>query len=81
MNIHEAMMARTKERPFITRESWEKIVVFMEMDKGIYIQPTDTPEGCLFYGPAKKVRAVGGSQQQRTLSQQTGKRQREVDTK
>lgn len=54
MNIHEAMMARTKERPFITRESWEKIVVFMEMDKGIYIQPTDTPEGCLFYGPSQK---------------------------
>lgn len=54
MNIHEAMMARTKEKPFITRESWEKFVVFMEMDKGIYIQPTDTPEGCLFYGPAKK---------------------------
>lgn len=54
MTIHEAMMARTKEKPFITRESWEKIIAFLDMKPGVYIHPTDTPEGCMIYGPTKK---------------------------
>ncbi len=54
MTIHEALVARTKERPFVTRESWEKTTVFLKMERSVYIQPTDTPERCLFYGPSKK---------------------------
>ena len=53
MDIHEAMMARTKERPFLTRQAWKK-VLFMEGDNPVCIQPTDTTECCLVYGPSQK---------------------------
>lgn len=81
MTIHEAMMARTKEKPFITRESWEKIIAFLDMKPGVYIHPTDTPEGCMIYGPTKKVRAAGGNQPKRTFWQGIGKQRRETETK
>lgn len=53
MNIHEAMSERTRQRPFLTRRAWKK-VLFVEGDTPVYIQPTDTPECCLVYGPSQK---------------------------
>lgn len=53
MNIFEAIKARTREQPFITREAWEKVIL-SNGESSIYIQPTDTPEGCLLYGPSKR---------------------------
>lgn len=53
MNIHEAMAARSRQRPFLTRQAWGK-VLFTEGSSPVYIQPTDTPEGCLVYGPSQK---------------------------
>lgn len=54
MNIHEAIIACTKDRPFLTREAWKNVLTVFPMSSPVYIQPTDTPEGCLFYGPSKK---------------------------
>lgn len=53
MNIYQALNARTKEKPFLTRESWEKLIL-AENESPVYLQPTGTPEGCLFYGPSNK---------------------------
>lgn len=53
MDIHEALVARTKQRPFLTRRAWKKILL-MDGNSSVYIQPTDTPECCLVYGPSQK---------------------------
>lgn len=53
MNICEAMEARTREMPFIARRIWGCILHPVDA-RPVYIQPTDSPEGCLFYGPSKK---------------------------
>lgn len=51
MDICEAMMARDITHPFLTRTVWENVVHEVG-ERPIYIQPTDTPDGCLYYGPA-----------------------------
>lgn len=57
MNIYEAMQARTREKPFLTRVAWKSVLTELT-DRAylvIHIQPTDTPERCLFYGPSKEI--------------------------
>lgn len=49
MDIYEAMMARDERQPFLTRKAWENIVIGSG-ESPFYIQPTDTPDGCLYYG-------------------------------
>lgn len=58
MNIFEAMQARTKSTPFLTRKIWKSVLCQIE-ESLIYIQPTDTPEGCLFYDPSEKIPRAG----------------------
>lgn len=58
MNIVEAMKARDRYHPFITRKVWLN-VVSDTAEPALRIQPTDTPEGCLFYGLTKKTPAAG----------------------
>ena len=53
MNIYEAVKACSVKYPFMTRATWRK-VVSTEMEDSVKIQPTDTPEGCLFYGLSQK---------------------------
>lgn len=53
MFLHEAILKTTKEKPFLARKKWSKTV----LDSGshpICIQPTDSPDGCLLYGPSQK---------------------------
>lgn len=58
MNIYEAMQACSVKCPFISRSIWRN-VVSDEKCCSIKIQPTDTPEGCLFYGLSQKVPIPG----------------------
>lgn len=53
MDIYEAMMARDRAHPFLTRAIWENVLLEPGQTP-IYIQPTDSPDGCLFYGPTKE---------------------------
>ena len=54
MNIAEAMRARTKEKPFLSRAKW-RIILLDCPYRPIFIQPTNTPEFCLLYGPSQKA--------------------------
>ena len=58
MNIYEAAQACSVKYPFMTRATWRK-VVSTEMEDSVKIQPTDTPEGCLFYGLSQKAPIAG----------------------
>lgn len=58
MNIYEAVQACSVRHPFMTRSAWLKLVV-SEMEDSVKIQPTDTPEGCLFYGLSQKAPIPG----------------------
>lgn len=58
MNIVEAMNARDRYHPFIARKVWLS-VVSNSPETAPCIQPTDTPEGCLFYGLTQKIPAAG----------------------
>lgn len=46
MNIHEAIMARTHEKPYITRRDWGYITV-NPVAVSIKILPTNSPDGCV----------------------------------
>lgn len=58
MNIYEAVQACSVRHPFMTRSAWLKLVG-SEMENSVKIQPTDTPEGCLFYGLSQKAPIPG----------------------
>ena len=53
MNICEAMRARTPERPYLRRKSWEFRLTVDGSRRALLSQsqfrilPTDTPDGCL----------------------------------
>lgn len=46
VNIHEAIMARTHEKPYITRRDWGYITV-NPVAVSIKILPTNSPDGCV----------------------------------
>lgn len=54
MNIQEAIMSTTKNKPFITRHSWRHIVTSEPVTAPFIIQPTNTPDGCILYNAATK---------------------------
>lgn len=53
MNIHEAMKARTKQHPFLTRAAWSGLIL-NEPHSQVYIQPTNTPYCCIIFSPIQK---------------------------
>ena len=69
MNIQEAVRCRTKDKPFITRQSWQADVW---KGAGIVIFPTDTPDCCIISSAASKTPAAGGSPKQRICVRMTG---------
>lgn len=58
MNIYEAVQACSVKYPFMTRAAWRK-VVSTKIEDSVKIQPTETPEGCLFYGLSQKAPIPG----------------------
>lgn len=46
MKISEAIMARTEETPYITRQSWGYITV-CPVVANVKILPTNSPDGCI----------------------------------
>lgn len=58
MNIYEAVQECSVRHPFMTRSAWLKLVG-SKMEDSVKIQPTDTPEGCLFYGLSQKAPIPG----------------------
>ena len=58
MNIYEAVKACSVKYPFMTRDAWRK-VVSTKIEDSVKIQPTETPEGCLFYGLSQKAPIPG----------------------
>lgn len=53
MNIHEAMKARTEQRPFLTRGAWGGLIL-NEPHSQVHIQPTNTPDCCIVFSPIQK---------------------------
>lgn len=54
MNICEAIQARGENDPYIARRSWNSGVV--RSDPSMFcIMPTDSPDGCIFYGDGKPM--------------------------
>ncbi len=60
MFIHEAINARTADKPCITREA-RKILNSSVSLEGIRLLPTNTPDCCILSATAEKSPAVGGS--------------------
>lgn len=46
MKIYEAIMARTDERPYIRRRSWDYITI-EPVAASVKILPTNSPDGCI----------------------------------
>lgn len=53
MFIHEAINARTPDKPYITRRSWGYLTD-VPVVAPIRIQPTDTPDCCIVEGTARR---------------------------
>ena len=53
MYIHEAIKARTEEKPYITRESWN-YSTSVWYNAAIKIMPTNTPDCCVIDSFATK---------------------------
>lgn len=45
MYIHEAIRARTPERPYIMRRCWVRLSPVPGV--GVKLQPTNSPDGCI----------------------------------
>lgn len=54
MNICEAIIARTDERPYITRRAWEYITP-EPVAAGVKILPTNSPDGCVVESVTEKA--------------------------
>lgn len=52
MYIHEAIQARTREKPFIRRQGWFRLSPFP--CGGIKLQPTNSPDGCIIESDVDK---------------------------
>ena len=46
--IHEAIQARTGQKPYITRKAWNKLYPTPGPGPAVWILPTDTQDGCIF---------------------------------
>lgn len=54
MYIHEAIQARTAEKPYITRKLWNNLYPTAHPGPAIWITPTDSPDGCVIDSQAAK---------------------------
>lgn len=48
MYIHEAIKARTVDKPYIVRRTWNEEYQRYELD-GVKILPTNTPDTCMIF--------------------------------
>ena len=58
MLIHEAIITRTPEKPFIRRRAWSYLTS-KPVAAVIKIQPTDSPDGCIIESVAAKSPRYG----------------------
>lgn len=56
MYIHEAIRARTADKPFITREKWADA---FGIKRGVKLLPTDSPDGMILDSRAAKAPCRG----------------------
>lgn len=67
MTISEAMKAKSINQPFLTREKW-RVAMSGPLDNFPMIQPTDSPDGCLYYGPTQRKPSGGWQPRAEDLS-------------
>ncbi len=58
MFIHEAINARTADKPCITREAWKIFNSSVSME-GIRLLPTNTPDCCILFSNGRKIPSRG----------------------